>query len=293
MTSSDEASKNTIPINLLAPNSMLGSPFASLLVDELPKIGFDVIFENVGWDIIAPRTFNWKPESVSAPNIIPTAENGGYDLLFVGLSGSISYDPTYSYSGTHFSATGDNFAHYNNTKVTELCEKYVAELDQDTRIGYATEIQGIIADEIPYIPFVNTYGLWAYDGKLRNNYTEADWLLLSTSDVGDGWKSHKATSDTLVYAHTYELQEFTSFVISSYITAQYLAPVQIGLFERDPSDPNYDRKPLIATEMPVWDATKTIANVSLRHDVTFSNGHKLNSTDVVNTYRMALTVKFS
>lgn len=272
-------------VNLLAPNTNPArNTWSKLMADTLPKIGIDTDYTNVGWDVIAPRTFS----NPATNGYIPTFADGGYDLFFVGLSGDIDYDPTYSYSNTQLSPSGDNFAYYDNDTVSGWISDYTSELDATTRDGIAKKIQGAIADQVPYIPLVNTAGLWAYNDKL--SVTENELLLMSTLNLGDGWKNLEVTGKTnLVFAHSYELSEFNTFVLESYIAAMYLNPVLASLFERDPTADGFAYKPLIAKAMPTWDANKTTATVDIRDDVTFSNGHVLNSTDIVNTFRMHMT----
>jgi ABC-type transport system substrate-binding protein len=269
-------------ITLLAPNTNPArNAWSSLIFEELKKIGIETDLFQAGWDIVGPRTFAYEADE----NGIPTWDEGGYDIFFVGLSGALEYDPTDSYCSCSYSPSGGNFAWYENSEVDTLLSAYTSELDAVARAAIAKDLQAHFAEDLPYISIANTAGLWAHSDAL--DWTDEEFLFLSTTNFADGWKDLTGPS-SLVYAHSYELTEFSPFVIQSYIAAAYLNPILPGLFERDVNDANYAYKPMLASAL-TWNTEKTEATVDLRTDVKFSDGTFMDADDVVNTYRLHMT----
>jgi ABC-type transport system substrate-binding protein len=274
-------------MTLMSPNSNAArTQWANLMANELPKAGIDVKEHvNVGWDVVGPRTFSYDAKPATG---VPTYDNGGYDMFFVGLSGSLFYDPTSSYSTEGYSPAGNNFAFYNNATVDQLIKDYRTEFDATQRNEYAKQIQEIIYQDQPYIPIVNTAGLWAYQSSL--DYSSKELLFLSTLNDAVGWANFSTTTDSshpgdYVYGHSYELTEWTPFVATSYIAVQYQNPILAALFERDVNDANYAYKNVLAAADPVFSADFKDATVKIRDGATFSNGDPVTAWDVVNTYR--------
>jgi ABC-type transport system substrate-binding protein len=283
-------------ITVMAPNTNPArNTWSALIADTLPKIGIGVkSFENVGWDVLGPRTYAHPADGSTpgyAPGELPTYDDGGFDIFFVGWSGTLDYDPLSIHSSVTWSPTSDNMAHYSNATVDAWMEEYAAELDPVARVPIAKKIQQALAYQLPYIPLINTAGLWAYSDAITSDViSDDDWLMLSVTAYQDGWKNIEAGGpSTLTYAHSYELTEFTPFVINSYIAAQYLNSVFAALFERDVNDPNKAYKPMLANAEPVWNADNTVATIDINPAATFSNGNPVTAADVVNTYRMHLT----
>ena len=79
-------------VYLLSPNTNEArNQWANLMQNELPKAGIGVTgHTNAGWDVVGPRTFAYPVEDTSVG--IPTWEDGGYDMVFIGISGSLAYD---------------------------------------------------------------------------------------------------------------------------------------------------------------------------------------------------------
>jgi ABC-type transport system substrate-binding protein len=209
--------------------------------------------------------------------------------MFVGLSGSIDFDPTGSYSTATVNPSCCNFGFYDNPTMDDLISQYTAEPDAAARVPLAKQIQAIAADELPYIPIVNTAGLWAYDTGLTYDgaaFGTNDLFMLATLNYGMSWAkiSHPTVSD-FVYAHTYDLKEYVPFVQQSYAAAAYMNPILPGLFERDVTDPNYAWAPALAASMPTSTDGKTFV-VDINPLAKFSNGDAVTAADVVNTYHM-------
>ena len=274
-------------LTLLSPNSNAArTQWANLMANELPKAGIEVKQHvNTGWDVVGPRTFSYDAKPATG---VPTYDNGGYDMFFVGLSGSIGYDPTSSYTPDGYSPAGNNFAFYNNATVNDLVKQYRQSFSATERKTLGAQIQEMLYQDIPYVPIVNTAGLWAYDTAL--GYTKNDLFFLSTLNDAVAWANFTTAGTDhpgdFVYGHSYELTEWVPFVTSSYIAVQYQNPIIPGLFERDVlSTPNFDYKPILATSVPDFNTTDNTVTVHIRPGATFSDGNQVTAWDVVNTYR--------
>ncbi|MHA1828948.1 MAG: hypothetical protein ACTSX6_09920, partial [Candidatus Heimdallarchaeaceae archaeon] len=100
-------------INLLSPNTSPARNQWSLLMEQqLPKIGIGIAFhESTGWGNIAPRTWSYP---LIDYDYIPTYDKGGFDILFVGWSWGLDWDPTGLFDTASLVPNGDNFYQYIN-----------------------------------------------------------------------------------------------------------------------------------------------------------------------------------
>ncbi|MHA1865971.1 MAG: hypothetical protein ACTSVB_10010 [Candidatus Heimdallarchaeaceae archaeon] len=82
-------SENPIPVfylNLLSPNTIPErNEWALLMEEQFPKIGIGIAYhESTSWSNILPRTFSYPVGEEGYYDHIPTYEEGGYDIFFVG-----------------------------------------------------------------------------------------------------------------------------------------------------------------------------------------------------------------
>ena len=290
-------------ISLLSPNTNPArNAWAALMVEELEKIGIGIeTHSSTGWDVIGPRTFSHERDDSVAHvdgtgatvGALPFYDGGGFDIFFVGLSGSIDYNPTSSYSNVQFSPSSNNFASYDNDDISDLITQYTSELDLTKRMELALPIQQYMYDDQPYINIINTQGLWTYDEDWTT-LTRDDLLMLATTNACDHFKdlSHPGETD-LVYAHSYALTEFSPFAIQSYIAAVYINPIFPGLYERDADHAQFAFEPIMAAAMPTWDDTSTIATIDIVDNAEFSTGEAVTIDDVVNSFHMTMTPAWS
>ncbi|MHA2253184.1 MAG: ABC transporter substrate-binding protein [Candidatus Kariarchaeaceae archaeon] len=295
--------ESVFDISLLSPNTNPArNAWAALMAEELPKIGIGIdTHSSTGWDVIGPRTFSHERDDSAAHTAydgttvgaIPFYDEGGFDIFFVGLSGAMDYNPTWSYSTAGYSPSGNNFASYENEEISDLINDYTSELDPAARALIAPKIQKFAYDDQPYINIINTAGLWTYDAAWTT-LTPKDLVYFGTTNKADGWKdlSHPAETD-IVYAHSYELTEFIPFALQSYIAAQYFNPIWPGLYERDPADPNNAFGPVMADGLPTWNEYKNVSTIKIRDDVEFSDGSPVTVEDIVNSFHMHMSPAWS
>ncbi len=167
-------------ITVLAPNTNAArNKWSDHWQQELPKIGIGVnSYENVGWDVIVPRTFGYEDGSVTTTQYpVPLWDDGGYDVLFVSYTWRLDWDPTGLYEESSFVPTGGNFYNYVNKTTEDLISRYITETNVVQRNAYAKQIQKAIHDDLPVIPLVYPESLWGFSDKLQG----MDALLLSVS----------------------------------------------------------------------------------------------------------------
>ncbi|MHA2251396.1 MAG: ABC transporter substrate-binding protein, partial [Candidatus Kariarchaeaceae archaeon] len=278
-------------LTLMAPNTSAGTNIAPVLLrDTLPQIGIGVTdLLSAGWDMIAPRTFAHPREGNAHNGVgsIPIFDEGGYDLVFIGLSESLDYNPAPSYSNLQFSPDGTNFASYDNQTVSDLINQYSYELDVTNRLDLAKQIQAIVYADQPYINLAHPATLWPFHDDLEVD--DGTLLLLNLGQLGAGWQdmNHLSKSEVL-YAHAYETAEFLPLLQSSYISQQYLRIVYPGLYVRDPQDQYFSYQPLIAKSMPVFQDNNQVITIELNPEATFSDGSTVSVEDVVNSFNLYL-----
>ena len=169
-------------ITVLAPNTNPArNEWSNLWQYELSRIGVGVkSYENVGWDIIAPRTFSYKNTELTTTNYdVPLYDDSGYDVLFVGYGWALDWDPTGQYEYDSRRPLGGNFYNYNNETLTELVANYSKETDVTKRTAVAVDIQNHFKDQLPVVPILYPQSNWGFYTGLSG----LDALLLSTSSA--------------------------------------------------------------------------------------------------------------
>ena len=164
-------------VTLLSPNTNPARNRWSILFEQsLPKMGVGVTDHvSTGWAEIVPRTFGW-----SSNTLVPLYDDGGFDLFFVGYGWPLDYDPQYLFDTYGLCDTGscDNFYNFVNQEITDLVDTYVRELDGNTRITLAHQIQDFLKEWRPVIPIVYPQSHWGFNIRLQG----IDGILISTSD---------------------------------------------------------------------------------------------------------------
>jgi peptide/nickel transport system substrate-binding protein len=80
--------------------------------------------------------------------------HGNFQLTFLRWVGA-NNDPDvfeFVFSSKRFPPDGANRGHYRNPRVDALTDQIRAEMDQEKRKALCSEVQKILADDLPYIP---------------------------------------------------------------------------------------------------------------------------------------------
>ncbi|UJG42306.1 MAG: ABC transporter substrate-binding protein [Candidatus Heimdallarchaeum endolithica] len=271
-------------INLLSPNTNPArNQWAALMENQLPKIGIGIAFhESTGWGNIMPRTWSYPVGEEGKFDYIPTYEDGGYDILFVGWSWGLDWDPTGLYDTASIVPAGDNMYQYSNPTYDAKLVEYTSELDDTARIAKAKELQAILYDDLPSITLIYPREVFGFAKTLSG----IDTLLLGTSaQRPENWRTTESDS-TITYALPAELTEYNIFVQESYYDAQWMSCVYYGLFGR--SQDEHLMEPVIAKNYSVSE-NKLTFTVDINPDAYFSNGDPVTAYDVDYTYELHMT----
>lgn len=103
---------------------------------------------------------------------------GNFELTLLQWVGA-NNDPDFfefAFSSKRFPPDGANRGHFRNARLDQLTEQIRAEMDREKRIALCSEVQKIVADELPYIP------LWFADVVSVHRREFGDLPLSPTGD---------------------------------------------------------------------------------------------------------------
>ncbi|NHJ49903.1 MAG: hypothetical protein FK733_19070 [Asgard group archaeon] len=268
-------------ISVLAPNTCGGrSFFPQAMVDIWPEIGIGIdIFDNTGWAQISPRTWGYP-----GPYPIPPYEDGGFDVLFVGWSWGLDWDPTGLYDSPSITPVEDNFYQFNNTDMDWAIFNYTSSYELDDRLFWANEIQQILYEELPQHTIIYPLSLYAHDKDL------SDWddlLWPSTYQPMENWTIPGQTE--FHYAVPADFEDFHIYKYESVYDAQWLRQIYNGLFERSANN-HYAYAPRLATDYSTNDYMNYTVNID--PDAVWADGTPLNTSDVEFSYKLQITPAF-
>ncbi|MHA1219640.1 MAG: ABC transporter substrate-binding protein, partial [Candidatus Heimdallarchaeaceae archaeon] len=267
-------------INLLSPNTSAARNQWSLLMEnQLPQIGIGVDFhESTGWGNIAPRTWAYPLLDF---DYIPTYAEGGYDILFVGWSWGLDWDPTGLFDSPSLPPYGDNHYQYVNLAYDAKMIQYLTELDQPTQIGYAKEMQAMLYEDLPAIVLIYPKSLFGF----KEGLSGIDALLLGAGSARyEFWDD----SDSIItYAIPADLKEYNLFVLSSFYDSQWMQGVYGSLYQRAQITNLWE--PQIAAGFPIYSSDNKNITVNLDPDAKFSDGSPVLAEDFVYTMQLHLT----
>ena len=268
-------------LNLLSPNTSAARNQWSLLMEnQLPKIGIGVDFhESTGWGNIGPRTWSYPMIDY---DYIPSYAEGGYDILFVGWSWGLDWDPTGLFDSASLTPYGDNFYQYINPTYDELLNNYLTELDQNQQILYGKQMQAVLYEDLPDIVLVYPKSLFGF----KEGLTGIDPLLLGAGVARYEYWDDPA--DHIVkYAIPANLAEWNTYVVESFYDTLWMQGVYGALYQRQQVSNVYE--PQIAAAMPVYtDDLKSMA-VTIDPDAKFSNGDPVLAEDVDYSIELHMT----
>ncbi len=268
-------------ISLLTPNTNpMRIQWSNLIELELAKIGINVSYNDMtGWTNISTRTWAY-PVGVNY-SYIPTYDEGGYDILFVGWGWGLDWDPTGLYDTASIVLAGDNFYQFSNPDYDSFHNDYLTSSNPTQRISSLMEMQAVLDFELPSIPLV--YGKELLG--IRDSISGIDTtLIVSTSHRSEFWVD--SIDNTIIYALPAEFSEYNTFVQESHFDGLWMQCVYGTLFAR--AQGSRIMEPSIATGMTV-STDKMQFNVSINPDAKFSNGDPVLAEDVKYTYELHMT----
>ncbi|MHA1407687.1 MAG: hypothetical protein ACTSSG_09960, partial [Candidatus Heimdallarchaeaceae archaeon] len=232
-------------INLLSPNTSPARNQWSLLMEQqLPKIGIGIAFhESTGWGNIAPRTWSYP---LIDYNYIPTYDKGGFDILFVGWSWGLDWDPTGLFDTASLVPNGDNFYQYINPVWDDTLDEYLTALDPTVREQKAHDLQAILYEDNPCICLVYPRSLFGF----RDTVTGIDGLLIASSNHrAENWDD--SADHIIKYAIPADLREPNIYVAESFYDMQWMQTVYGALYKR--AQDSHEWEPEIASTSVISD----------------------------------------
>ena len=173
-------------VHVYAPNSNLNRvQWGTQITENFKKIGIGFEYESVGFDILGPRTFSWKPSGASpGTEPIPLQANGGFDMYFIGLAWDINWDPGTLYDKDMYSPESGNFGNVRDDMLADLFKAYIEEPDVTKRNEAAKRLQAYMYDFEPESLIVYPHDVWGFDKSLSGyspllfSVTSQEWDLL-------------------------------------------------------------------------------------------------------------------
>jgi len=262
-------------ISILAPNSNPArNQWATIMVEQLPKIGIEVdVFDHTSWSQISPRTWGYP-----GPYPIPSYEEGGYDILFVGYGWGLDIDLTGVFDTAGITPNGDNFYQYSNPEMDWAIGNYTQAFVLSDRLEYAKDIQAMLYEDQPSIPIIYSTSLFPHDEDL----TGWDPLLWASNyQPMEEWDI--TGQSEFHYACPADYEDFHPVLQESTYDAQWLRQVYNPLVDRDPLTDNA-YTPRIAQTVTTTDGLTY--HVILRDNLFWADGAPFTTDDVIYNYNL-------
>lgn len=267
-------------ISLLAPNSNPArSQWATLMVEQLPKIGIEVdIFDHTSWSQIYPRTWDYP-----GPYPIPSYAEGGFDILFVGWSWGLDFDPTGLYNSEGIVPFGDNFYQYDSQAMDWAIGNYTASFVTADRIEYAEDIQALLYEDLPQITIIYPQSLYP----MTEGFSGWDGLLWASSyQPMENWAVGSATE--FHYGCPADFVDFHIYQYDSVYDAQWLRQIYNGLIERQPDTRVWGNR--LATDFTSTDGLTYLVDINPL--AKWADGTALTAADVNYSYNLLIDPNF-
>ncbi|NHJ86396.1 MAG: hypothetical protein FK734_13110 [Asgard group archaeon] len=269
-------------ISILAPNTNPArNQWATLMVEQLPKIGIGIdVFDHTGWAQISPRTWGHP-----GPYPIPTYAEGGFDILFVGWSWGLDFDPTGLFDTAGITPDGDNFYQYSNPEMDWAIGNYTSSFVLEDRIGYLEDIQAILYEDNPSACII--YPLSVYPMDVNFDQDSWDGLLWASSyQPMENWTIPGQTE--FHYACPADFEDFHPYFYESVYDAQWLRQIYNALVERMPPGRGYEGR----LAQSFTSADGLTYNIELKPNVKWADGTALTTTDIAYSYQLLVDPVF-
>jgi ABC-type transport system substrate-binding protein len=233
----------------------------------------------------------------------PTYEKGGFDIFEIGFGGS-AFEPDSPPGLGNWKALSV-WAEYflerdivgygvPDTELESLIYDYydVSESDEE-RLQAFNELQNHMFENLPYIPYLEDEAVLFCDSELDQSMMQALSDAMSSAQLTIPWEMLDLGSKQNI-TFTGLASAITPYLALNYEVLYHNVWWRLitnllhqKMYERDVTDPSI-WIPVIAETLPEWSPDKTQATIKLREDVYFSDGVKLNSSDVVESYNFYL-----
>ena len=262
-------------IAILAPNTSSSySPWPTILLEQLPKIGINVsTFDFTGWSQISPRTWSYP-----GPYPIPTYDEGGYDVLMIFWTFGLDYNPLGLLNSDAITPNGDNFYQYSSFEMDNIIYNYTEAFTFDDRFDLAEDMQLVLYEEQPSIALMYDKEMYVHDEDLTG-WKSLLWHLAQEPMIE--WQIpgknelHYATPEILFYFHPMICDDFDF---------KWLHQIYNGLTERDSNSRN-TFGPWLAQLITSSDGITY--DVQIKKEACWADGTNLTTDDIIYNYWLA------
>ena len=261
-------------ITILCPDSYpMRIETAILFATELPKIGICVEdFIVTDWTYISSRTWGHI-----GPYPVPTYDEGGFDMLFVGWGQGIDYANGDLFISDRITPNGDNLYQFSNEAYDLAFDSFQHSYENVDKIFWAKELQSILHEELPSIPTIYPREFYAFDDYLEG-YDLRQWR--HTYKGIENWMISGQTE--FHYAQCLGFYNF--YIISTFDVGdlQWLKQIYDGLLYREPSTNLL--VPRLATACSTTDGLTY--HITLNPAISWADGTPLTAADVNYSYSL-------
>jgi len=271
-------------IDVLASIGNWRNPIHQAIVPFLPRIGIGVdVFDHTGWAQISPRTWGYP-----GPYPIPTYDEGGFDVLFLGWGWGLDVDFTGLFDTPAWPPNGDNFYQYSRPEMDWAIGNYSQTFVLADRIKYAHDIQALLYEDIPAATIVYPQNLFPMDP----NFDQDSWdgiLWNSAYQDMTNWSIPGQTE--FYYAVPADFVDFHPFKTESVYDAQWTHQIYGGLVERFAYPPYYRGfGPYACTSFNSTDGLTY--DIQINPNLKFADGQVCNASDVEYSYDLLINPDF-
>jgi len=263
-------------ISILAPVTCPSRDiWAALMVEQFPKIGIVIdVYDATGWVNIAPRTWAYP-----GPYPIPPYNEGGFDLLFMGWSYGLDWNPCGLFDSSSIIPNGDNFYQYSNPEMDLAISNYNRSYRFEDQLYWGKEIQKILYEDLPQIALHYHSALAVY----RADFEGWDPIL---------WENDRCTMENwsipgqaiFRYALPDKPSDFYVYDFTSIFEDKILAQIYPGLLHRSTLAEHHRYVPYIAQDYTTTDGLTY--HFWLNPDVRWADGEPLNASDVAYSFEV-------
>ena len=181
-------------INFLTPDVRPERISASnLIAEKLALIGVNIITNDIAsWEDVGERVWGY-PVGFTEYDYIPTYDEGGYDIAFLGWT-CVPWNPSERYDSASITPAGDNFYQYSNTVLDDLMANFIAETDPTLKANYAKDIQAILYNDLPDIVL-----FYYSENSALNGSLQAMVLNMKHPIIGTGESTPLGTKEAAKY----------------------------------------------------------------------------------------------
>ena len=272
-------------VSFLAPSTGPSrNQYVITMADQLPKIGIGIdVLGYTGWVEISQRTWGHP-----GPYPVPTYEEGGFDILFVGWGWGFDIDLTELFESSYWPPNGDNFYQYSRPEMDWAIGNHSQSYVLADRIQYAHAIQALLYEDVPTATIFSPLHLYT----MNPNFDQKSWnghLWDNSYQDMTNWSIPGQTE--FRYAVPADFKDFHPMKAVNFYDDQWLHQIYGGLVERTPEAPyNNDFGPYGAI---AWTSSDGLTyDIQINPNLVFADGTKCNASDVEYSYDLLINPDF-